>query len=140
MAPESINRVSSGSPLSKPSEGIVDKFLDAIWMERGLSANTLGAYRADLVSLRRWLAERDVRRIMAGGIHVLGLRLGVGGLKAHHTTCHDGNQKEQPPDGTGGTQTGNKREHDFLNKAAAPFPAKRKDVLCRREFKRRLFE
>ena len=29
------------------SEELVDKFLDAIWMERGLSSNTLGAYRAE---------------------------------------------------------------------------------------------
>jgi len=50
---------------SKSSETIIDKFLDAIWMERGLSANTLGAYRADLVALRRWLAERDVSLIYA---------------------------------------------------------------------------
>ncbi len=34
------------------------KFLDAVWMERGLSANTLAAYRADLTALSRWLAER----------------------------------------------------------------------------------
>lgn len=65
MAPESINRVSSGSPLSKPSEGIVDKFLDAIWMERGLSTNTLGAYRADLMALQRWLAQRDTSLMYA---------------------------------------------------------------------------
>lgn len=45
---------------SGSAEAIIDKFLDAIWMERGLSANTLGAYRADLVCLRRWLAQRDV--------------------------------------------------------------------------------
>ena len=50
---------------SKSAEAIIDKFLDAIWMERGLSANTLGAYRADLVSLRRWLAERDASLIYA---------------------------------------------------------------------------
>ncbi len=50
---------------SNSSEAIIDKFLDAIWMERGLSANTLGAYRADLVALRRWLAERDVSLIYA---------------------------------------------------------------------------
>jgi integrase/recombinase XerD len=36
---------------------LVDKFLDAIWMERGLSKNTLGAYRADLMTLSRSLAE-----------------------------------------------------------------------------------
>jgi integrase/recombinase XerD len=44
-----------------PSEGLdpaVSQFLDAVWMERGLSSNTLAAYRADLVALSRWLAGR----------------------------------------------------------------------------------
>ncbi len=35
---------------------LVDRFLDAIWMERGLSKNTLGAYRADLMTLGRGLS------------------------------------------------------------------------------------
>jgi len=39
------------------SAELVDQFLDAIWMERGLSKNTLGAYRADLMTLGRSLAE-----------------------------------------------------------------------------------
>jgi integrase/recombinase XerD len=39
------------------AEELVDQFLDAIWMERGLSKNTLGAYRADLMTLGRSLAE-----------------------------------------------------------------------------------
>ena len=29
----------------------VSRFLDAVWMERGLSPNTLAAYRADLTAL-----------------------------------------------------------------------------------------
>jgi integrase/recombinase XerD len=41
------------------SEQFVDQFLDAIWMERGLSQNTLGAYRADLMTLGRGLAEKN---------------------------------------------------------------------------------
>ena len=41
------------------SEELVDRFLDAIWMERGLSKNTLGAYRADLMTLGRGLSESD---------------------------------------------------------------------------------
>jgi integrase/recombinase XerD len=41
------------------SEQFVDQFLDAIWMERGLSQNTLGAYRADLMTLGRGLAEKE---------------------------------------------------------------------------------
>ncbi len=41
------------------SEALIDKFIDAIWMERGLSKNTLGAYRADLIALARWLPSID---------------------------------------------------------------------------------
>ncbi|MBM5811155.1 MAG: site-specific tyrosine recombinase XerD [Gammaproteobacteria bacterium] len=36
----------------------VQRFLDAVWMERGLSPNTLAAYRADLGALSRWLHGR----------------------------------------------------------------------------------
>ena len=42
------------------SEELIDQFLDAIWLERGLSANTLGAYRADLMTLRRGLLAKDI--------------------------------------------------------------------------------
>ena len=42
------------------SEALIDQFLDAIWLERGLSANTLGAYRADLMTLRRGLLAKDI--------------------------------------------------------------------------------
>ncbi|MEE8463485.1 MAG: site-specific tyrosine recombinase XerD [Gammaproteobacteria bacterium] len=41
-------------------EKTIDRFLDAIWMERGLSPNTLAAYRADILCLSRWLEEQDV--------------------------------------------------------------------------------
>jgi len=47
------------SPTIGRSEQLVDRFLDAIWMERGLSQNTLGAYRADLMTLGRVLAENS---------------------------------------------------------------------------------
>ena len=49
------------------SAELVDRFLDAIWMERGLSQNTLGAYRADLMTLGRSLAEEDDGTLWAGG-------------------------------------------------------------------------
>src|ERR1700733_3594200 len=45
---------------AESADPAVSRFLDAVWMERGLSANTLAAYRADLTSLARWLAERDI--------------------------------------------------------------------------------
>ena len=50
-------RQRAGSETGGP--GPIDRFLDAVWMERGLSPNTLAAYRADLTALERWLEERD---------------------------------------------------------------------------------
>ena len=45
----------------------VSRFLDAVWMERGLSPNTLAAYRADLTALARWLEEREQHPYGIGG-------------------------------------------------------------------------
>ncbi len=61
MSELSIRHVDAAVNGSRSAEAIIDKFLDAIWMERGLSVNTLEAYRADLVCLRRWLSQRDVK-------------------------------------------------------------------------------
>ena len=58
------------------SEELVDRFLDAIWMERGLSANTLGAYRADLMTLSRQLAERNIAIEKAEKADLLGFIAG----------------------------------------------------------------
>ena len=41
---------------------IVEHFLDAIWMERGLSENTLSAYRTDLKKFVIWLFESSDKR------------------------------------------------------------------------------
>jgi integrase/recombinase XerD len=37
---------------------LIEDFLDALWMERGLSANTLAAYRTDLTQFAAWLTAR----------------------------------------------------------------------------------
>jgi integrase/recombinase XerD len=50
----------------------IDRFLDAVWMERGLSPNTLSAYRADLTALRRWLEQRGTDLLVARRADVLG--------------------------------------------------------------------
>jgi len=39
---------------------LVDRFLDTLWLEDGLSRNTLAAYRRDLAGLARWLSAREV--------------------------------------------------------------------------------
>jgi len=36
---------------------LVDRFVDALWIEDGLSSNTLAAYRRDLTLLQAWLAK-----------------------------------------------------------------------------------
>jgi integrase/recombinase XerD len=43
-----------GSPTAR--EATVDRFLDALWIEDGLAANTLAAYRQDLTLYAAWLA------------------------------------------------------------------------------------
>lgn len=37
---------------------LIDRFVNALWLEQGLSENTRKAYRADLVKLALWLSER----------------------------------------------------------------------------------
>jgi integrase/recombinase XerD len=37
---------------------VIDEFIDALWLEEGLSKNTLAAYRRDLSLYDRWLKER----------------------------------------------------------------------------------
>lgn len=44
-----------------PDQGIVEQFLDSMWMERGLSENTLDSYRNDLVKLLKWMAANNYR-------------------------------------------------------------------------------
>ncbi len=51
-------------PLPAPEQALIERFTDALWMEQGLSANTLNAYGRDLAGLARWLARR--RRSLAG--------------------------------------------------------------------------
>jgi integrase/recombinase XerD len=65
MSEAPIKSVDTDASGTRSTEAIIDKFLDAIWMERGLSANTLGAYRADLVCLNRWLTQRDMSLVYA---------------------------------------------------------------------------
>ncbi|MCD8503768.1 MAG: site-specific tyrosine recombinase XerD [Burkholderiaceae bacterium] len=36
----------------------ISAFIDALWLEDGLSANTLAAYRRDLVAFEQWLASK----------------------------------------------------------------------------------
>ncbi len=41
-------------------QGLIDGFLDAVWLQAGLSANTLDAYRFDLECFGQFLSSRDL--------------------------------------------------------------------------------
>jgi len=43
--------------MSSDSQAAIDRFVDAVWLEDGLSANTLAAYRRDLTALANWLSQ-----------------------------------------------------------------------------------
>lgn len=45
---------------------LIDRFLDALWLEKGLSDNTRDSYRSDLALFNGWLQERNVDLISAG--------------------------------------------------------------------------
>ncbi len=47
------------------SQAAIDAFLDALWLEDGLSRNTLAAYRRDLQMLAEWLAREAGRALDA---------------------------------------------------------------------------
>ncbi|MCY4337411.1 MAG: site-specific tyrosine recombinase XerD [Gammaproteobacteria bacterium] len=50
----------------------IDQFLDALWLERGLSENTLSAYRSDLYSYSAWLATASRKLLQSQPEDVLG--------------------------------------------------------------------
>ena len=47
------------SKLTLRDKSLIDTFLDSLWMERGLSTNTMDAYRSDLSRFAVWLKTRD---------------------------------------------------------------------------------
>jgi integrase/recombinase XerD len=59
-------------PHGEIADPALQRFLDAVWMERGLSANTLAAYRADLTALGRWLNAHQSALMTATRIELLG--------------------------------------------------------------------
>jgi len=62
---------------------LLESFLDALWMERGLSDNTLAAYRGDLQGLAHWLAGSDKTLLGARREDLLGYLAARAGRGAH---------------------------------------------------------
>ncbi len=62
---------SSKADLTASSRLNIDRFLDALWMEQGLSDNTLSAYRSDLNKFALWLPSKCTSIESAERIHLL---------------------------------------------------------------------
>ena len=56
----------------KNDENLIDQFLDALWLERGLSPHSLKAYRTDLTQLSTWLNQRKTNLLSAQPIDLQG--------------------------------------------------------------------
>ncbi|MBC3950687.1 MULTISPECIES: site-specific tyrosine recombinase XerD [Pseudomonas] len=50
---------------------LIDRFLDALWLEKGLSDNTRDAYRSDLALFNGWLQEQGLQLINVGRSAIL---------------------------------------------------------------------
>ena len=53
------------SPAAAPGPTLVERFLEALWIEDGLAANTLAAYRRDLAAYAAWLEREQGRQLEA---------------------------------------------------------------------------
>lgn len=55
----------------RPADPAIDAFIDALWLEEGLAANTLAAYRSDLSIYARWLHRQHDMRLLESAEHHL---------------------------------------------------------------------
>ena len=53
------------------SQEVIDRFADALWLEDGLSGNTLAAYKRDLTLLARWLQQAQGQALLQVQEHQL---------------------------------------------------------------------
>ena len=56
----------SMTPMPALDHPLIDQFLDALWLEKGLSQNSRDAYRSDLALFNGWLQERGIALECAG--------------------------------------------------------------------------
>lgn len=70
------------------SKETIDRFLDALWMERGVSDNTLAAYRSDLQKYTSWLDKNKSEIMIAEESHVRNYLASMRGRTARTMARH----------------------------------------------------
>ena len=68
--------------ISQVNQDIIDQFVDAIWLESGLSKNTLGAYRSDLSRLAQFLDTVSLLNVDQSHVQQFLATLLVKGIKS----------------------------------------------------------
>ena len=76
----------SSAPLPASDKAGIDAFIDAIWLEQGLSKNTLEAYRRDLTLYAAWLAQEQGRALDSSTEHDIGHYFAARMAKSHSAT------------------------------------------------------
>jgi len=56
--------------MNPDDEALIDGFIDRLWMERGLSQNTLTSYRSDIAGFARWLHQQHASLATAKRSHL----------------------------------------------------------------------
>ncbi len=67
------------SAIEQSDHDVIEAYIDAVWMERGLSENTLTAYRGDLKRFAEWLAAKGLGLLRARRADVLDFLAGQAG-------------------------------------------------------------
>lgn len=58
--------------MNEADKALIERFHDMLWLEQGLSGNTLDAYRSDLEGLARWLKPRGAKLVSASRADLFG--------------------------------------------------------------------
>lgn len=72
--------------LSLPALAEIDTFLDSIWLADGLSANTIAAYRQDLVQWAIWLQKNNISLLAANKTHIQAFLLALSDVESRVAT------------------------------------------------------
>jgi integrase/recombinase XerD len=81
-------------PESRPYEHLVLDFVAYLEFERGLSRNTLEAYRSDLLQFGRFLDERGVTALTAGPVDIADFLASLGGTDGKPASSATVNRKQ----------------------------------------------
>jgi integrase/recombinase XerD len=68
--------------INTENQNLIDQFIDALWLESGLSRNTLSAYRSDIHNLARFIAPSSLLAVQQSDVQKFLATLMANGLKA----------------------------------------------------------